>query len=75
MSIEDIKSPLPARKVFFEDENKTEDVNEQPIVMPRVENVDQPIKTEEVKKKNKKPLILIVALAILLLLGGGIFFF
>lgn len=75
VSIEDIKSPLPARKVFFEGEKKTEDVNEQPVVAPRVENVEQPVKTEEIKKKNKKPLILIIILAILLLLGGGIFFF
>lgn len=75
MSIEDIKSPLPARKVFFEDEKKTEDVNEQPIVTPRVENVSQPIKTEEVKKKNKKPLILVIVLIVLLSLGGGVFSF
>ena len=75
MSIEDIKSPLPARKVFFKDDGENENVNETPVMMPRTEIVDQPIKTEELKKSNKKPLILVVILIILLVLGGTIFYF
>jgi len=75
VSIEDIKSPLPARKVFFKDEGENENVSETPVMTPRAENVDQPVKTEGVKKVNKKPLILVIVLIILLSLGGGIFFF
>ena len=69
VSIEDIKSPLPARKVFFKDENESE----QPMVAPQTEIINQPLETE--KPKSKKDLILVVVLMILLVLGGTIFYF
>ena len=75
MSIEDIKSPLPARKVFFKDDGENKNVNETPVMTPRTEIVDQLIKTEELKKSNKKPFILVLILIILLALGGTIFYF
>ncbi len=60
VSLEDIKSPLPARRVLSKDENG--DVSEQPTVIQQSETVKQPIVTAPIpeKKKNKKTLIFVI---------------
>jgi len=64
VSLEDIKSPLPPRKVVFKTETEDEGIeprtslaNEEPIVRLN----DQPLSPPNVvnKKNNKKPFILI----------------
>jgi len=73
VSLEDIKSPLPPRKVVFKTESENEEINqrvsvanEQSTNIPNIQTAP-PIKVVE-NKKNKKPLILIgVALISLIL--------
>jgi len=71
VSLDDIKSPLPARKILLKDESG--DVAEQPIVTQQPETVRQPVATAPIpeKKKNKKTLIFVIlgiVLAIFLIL-------
>lgn len=68
VSLEDIKSPLPARKVFPKDEN--EDANEQVSPIQQPETVAQPVVVEPVpeKKRNKKVLIFVILGIILTIL-------
>jgi len=73
VSLEDIKSPLPPRKVVFKTESENEEVdqrvslvNEQPIINQNIPTT--PTINVVEKKRNKKPLILIgVALISLVL--------
>ena len=77
MSLEDIKSPLPPRKVVLKTESENEEieprvslVNEQPIINPNPQNIQQsppPIGMVE-KKRSKKPLFLIIIALISLVL-------
>lgn len=69
VDVEDIKSPLPPRKVLFKTED--EDVIEPPITIPTVEN-NQPVNVI-VKKKSKKLLFFIMLIIVLLALGGVLF--
>ena len=75
VSIEDIKSPLPARKVFFEDESENKNISEQPVITPQTEIVNQPLKTEVVEKKSKKFLIIVLGIIFLILGVVGFLFF
>ena len=69
VSLEDIKSPLPARRVLSKDENG--DVTEQPAEIQQPETVRQPQVATAApipeKKKNKKTLIFVILGVVLVL--------
>jgi len=68
VNLEDIKSPLPPRKVVFKTENENEEIGQRVPLVNETPNptISQPV--VEVKKKSKKPLIFIVIGLILLVL-------
>jgi len=72
VNVEDIKSPLPPRKVLFETEEETE--NQQPVqpVLNSNTPTSQPI--VNTIKKNNKLFIILAILLISLVIGGLIFY-
>ena len=73
MNIEDIKSPLPPRKVNF-DQVEKETVEEQPMMARQTEVVPQPVPMEtETPKKNTKIIFIILGAVLVLILGIFLF--
>jgi len=76
VSLEDIKSPLPPRKVLLKPENEGENMaNQQPIISRQTEPIiQQPVVTPVVKKKSKKVFLILGILSLLIFGVIGVIF-
>ncbi len=73
MSLEDIKSPLPPRKVSFESEAESEETNQRISLVDSQEvSVQTPVISQtanDIPQNNKKLIIILVGIIILILIG------
>jgi ABC-type glycerol-3-phosphate transport system substrate-binding protein len=73
-SLEDIKSPLPARKVLFSDTEENTEDSGSALTRPQLEINNQPVTPvelvkEDVSSKSKKSWILVILAVVILVLG------
>lgn len=83
VSLEEINSPLPPRKVPFDTGVETEPEGLAPtqptpsprvnVVGPNVTSTTTPVESKPTKKKVKKILIFVIIAVVLLLIAGGVF--